>query len=82
MKQYFKHIAESDIGEGIAYIEVTNNWVSRQVEVYGKQYIWADEKNNERLSDQPLSELGLKHDDEITQDEFEKVWKEIKSKCQ
>ncbi len=82
MKRYYKHAAESDIGEGIAYIEITGEWVSRQVEIYGERYRWADENNSEWLADQPLGELGFDFEDEITSEEFEKIWKEVKEKCQ
>ncbi|XCN73276.1 MAG: hypothetical protein Q3M24_00505 [Candidatus Electrothrix aestuarii] len=81
MKKYFKRFAESDIGEGFAYVEVIDSWVSRQVEIYGDQYRWADKNNTEWLADQPLSELGLKPEDEILKEEFESVWMEAKKKC-
>ncbi len=81
MKQYFKHRAESDLGEGIVYIEMTNGWPSRQVEVYGDEWRGADEKRNEWLADQPLDELGLEPKHEIGASEFESIWREALKRC-
>ena len=74
MKRYFKKAAESDLGEGRAYLELTDNWPSRQVELYGEQVRWADVAHPEWLADQPFSALGLTPEDEIGEPEFEAVW--------
>lgn len=81
MKKYFKHWAESDLGEGTAYIEVTDDWPSRQVEVYEDQWRGADEKRNEWLADQPLDELGLEPANEMSAAEFESIWQEALKRC-
>jgi hypothetical protein len=74
MKRYFKHDAESDAGEGIAYLELTDNWPSRQVEIYGEVVRCGDEAHPEHLADQPFDELGLSDEHEISAEEFERVW--------
>lgn len=81
MKRYYKHDAESDLGEGLAYMEITDGWPSRQVEVYGERWRWADEAHNEWLADQPLEVLGLGEEHEIQADEFEHVWQEALKRC-
>lgn len=81
MKRYFKHEAESDHGTGTVYLEVVNDWPSRQVEVYGDTWLWGDEANPENLADQPLEVLELGKEHEITPDEFERVWKEALERC-
>lgn len=76
MKRYFKREAESDLGAGMAYLEITDNWPSRQVEVYGDAWRWADEAHNEWLADQPFEVLELSHEHAIPVEEFERVWQE------
>ena len=81
MKRYFKREAESDLGAGMAYLEITNGWPSRQVEVYGATWRWADEAHPEDLADQPLDVLELDEEQEISSEEFERVWKEALEQC-
>ena len=81
MKRYFKHDAESDLGEGVAYMEITDGWPSRQVEVYGEKWRWADEAHNELLADQPFEVLELGQEHEIQADEFEQAWQEALKRC-
>lgn len=77
MKTYFKHKAESDFGEGMAYLEITEGWPSRQVEIYTNMRLWGDDEHNERLADQPFEMLGLSDEDKISAEEFEHVWNEV-----
>jgi hypothetical protein len=81
MKRYFRHEAESDLGAGIAYIEITDGWPSRQVEVYGDTWRWGDEAHNERLADQPFEVLELGDQHAITATEFERAWEEALRRC-
>jgi hypothetical protein len=82
MKRYFKHSAESEQGEeGTAYLEVTGDTPTRQVEVYDDRWRCGDQEHPEFLADQPLAELGLDPGDEIAQEEFERVWEEAQARC-
>lgn len=82
MKRYFRHDSESELGAGSAYLEVTNGWPSRQVEVYGETWRWGDEAHPEHLADQPFEVLELGDAHEISGDEFERVWNEAVKQCQ
>lgn len=82
-KQYFKHWAESDLGQGNVYIEAVGEVIVRQVEVYRSVTTWAD-KTGQRddrfvLADQPLSWFDLDSDDSITASEFEAAWKKARA---
>ncbi len=81
MKTHYRHDAESELGVGMAYMEVTDGWPTRQVEVYGESWRWADEEHPEWLADQPLEVLGLRDSDAIAPDEFERVWREALKRC-
>jgi hypothetical protein len=81
MKRYFKREAESDLGEGVAFIEITDGWPSRQVEIYGDTYRWADEAHREWLADQPFDVLELGEEHEIQAEEFEHVWQDAVTRC-
>jgi hypothetical protein len=74
--QHFKREAESDLGVGMVYLEVTDGWPSRQVEVYGATWWWGDETNPEHLADQPLDALELGKEHETSAADFERVWQE------
>jgi hypothetical protein len=80
-KQYFKGEAESELGVGTAYLEITNGWPSRQVEVYGTSWRWGDEVHPEYLGDQPLDAVDLAEKYEISSAEFERVWSEALERC-
>jgi hypothetical protein len=84
MKRYFKHRAESSLGLGVAYIEFDGDRATRQVENYGEKWFCSDKDFHSgigpALCDQPLSELGLNLTDEISPDEFERVWVRISAK--
>jgi hypothetical protein len=77
--KYFKHWAESDLGEGVVLMEAVGDQITRQVEIYGSVSIWCDQDeqsdNRFMLADQPLSQLALGADDEIPALEFEEAWK-------
>lgn len=80
MKSYYRRAAESDLGEGVAYIEFDGEWATRQVEIYGDR--WFDSRTafhdeiGPGLCDQPLSEMGMLDEEEITAEEFERIWAE------
>lgn len=80
--KYFKHIAESDLGEGIVLMEAVGDEVVRQVEIYDSNFIWCDRdgQSDDRfmLADQPVSLLELDAEDEISASEFEEAWKNAK----
>lgn len=81
--KYFKHWAESDLGEGLALMEAIENEITRQVEIYGTTFVWCDQtgQSDERfmLADQPLAVLGLSPEHEITAGEFEAAWNQARS---
>lgn len=81
MKRYVKREAESDLGAGMAYMELTDDWPSRQVEVCGDAWRWADEAHNEWLADQPFHVLELSDEHAISVEEFERVWQEAQRRC-
>jgi hypothetical protein len=81
MSEFYKRAAESDLGQGVAYIEVTDGWPTRQVEVYGELWRWGDLGNRRWLADQPIAVLGLSADDAIQREEFELIWAEAKTRC-
>jgi hypothetical protein len=80
MKRYYRRQSESDLGEGVAYLEFDGELAQRQVEIYGDR--WFDSRTEYHpeigpgLVDQPLSEIGLADEDEIPAEEFERVWRE------
>lgn len=81
MRRYFKREAESDLGAGLVYLEITDGWPSRQVEVYGEVWRWADDAHNRWLADQPFEVLELGEEHEIPSEEFERVWQEALKQC-
>ncbi len=81
MNRYYRHWAESEHGEGVVYFEVAREWPTRQVEVYGDTWCWGDRDHLEHLADQPLSVLELGPEDEISAEEFERVWQEARRRC-
>jgi hypothetical protein len=81
MKQYFRHESESDLGMGMVYFEITDNWPSRQVEVYSQTWWWGDEAHPGHLADQPFDVLELGAEDRISEEEFERLWTEARQQC-
>lgn len=81
VKRYYRHDAESEFGLGVAYMEITDGWPTRQVEAYGEVWFWGDEVHNRHLADQPFARLGLTADHEISECEFERVWEEARRRC-
>ena len=84
LRRYFKRGAESDLGGGVVYFEFDGEWALRQVEAYGERWFCSDKdyhpESGTGLCDQPLAELGLEPDDEMTREEFESVWDEAQRK--
>lgn len=77
IKKYFKREGESELGDsGIAYMEIIDEWPSRQIEIYGDNWRWGDRLHTEYLADRPFSDLGLTDDYAIEADEFERAWQE------
>jgi hypothetical protein len=64
------------------YLEFDGDWASRQVEQYDGRWFHGDARSKSTyhdalgpaLCDQPLSELGLPPECEITPEEFEAAW--------
>lgn len=87
MMVYYKHYAESVLGEGMALmaVDTDEDQVVKQVEVYGDEFFWSDAEaqSDERfmLADQPASEIGLREDHQIEQSEFEEAWVKARSSC-
>jgi hypothetical protein len=81
MKRYFKHEAESDLGVGTAYLEITDGWPSRQIEVYGETWRWADEAHPDYLADQSFEALELGEEHSIPVEEFEQAWSDAHRRC-
>lgn len=81
MKHYYKREAESEFGEGVAYIEIDGDWPSRQVEIYGDTWLRGDESRLERLADQPFAVLELGPEYQIEEAEFERIWREAVERC-
>ena len=82
MKLYFKREnTESPLGIGFIYLEFENDCAIRQVEIYGDQYLSSYNKDyhpghGPALCDQPLSEIELGSEYQISPEEFELVWNE------
>jgi hypothetical protein len=74
--RHFKHDAESELGTGVVYVEIVDDWASRQVEVYGDTWRWADEANPSGLADQSADDLELDDAHAIPAAEFEQAWKQ------
>ncbi len=81
MRAFYKRDGESEAGEeGIVYLEVTDGWPTRQVEIYGEKWRWGDESHNQYLADQAAEYLDLSDEFAISQHEFELAWTEAR-KC-
>lgn len=80
--KYFKHRAESALGQGNVLMEARGEKITRQVEIYGPTLAWSDAsgQSDERftLADQPLSFFDFDEDDEISAREFESAWKKAR----
>ena len=83
MKRYFKREIrpeDSELGAGVVWLEFDGEQPTRQVERYADR--WFSSRKEYRpeigggLVDQPLSELSLRPEHEITADEFEEAWEE------
>lgn len=77
-RKYFKHYAESILGEGLIFLEATGDEITRQVEIYGDSIIWCDKEGQSddrfMLADQSLSMIGLGAEHEISASDFNVVW--------
>jgi hypothetical protein len=85
VKRYFKGTDEPDSDE-VEYIEFTDGWPTRQVDVVGGGYYSSLDdpvygKNGwligGGLGDQPLHALDIPVEAEITAGEFEEVWQRM-----
>ncbi|MCY1044142.1 hypothetical protein OV208_22685 [Corallococcus sp. bb12-1] len=79
--RYFKHVAESEHGEGFAFLEVVDGWPRRQIEVYGAVWRWGDAAHPEWLADQPLTELDLGEEHEVPAAVLERTREEALRRC-
>jgi hypothetical protein len=77
--KYYKHWAESELGEGVAFMEAVGDMIVRQVEIYGDEALWSDQRGqkDERfmLADQAPSAIDLRSEHEVTAEEFEAAWR-------
>ena len=77
MKKYFKSESKLKKGIMVEYIEFDGENPTRQVRVDADQWIVASEQYHPlELIDQPLSATDLGPEDEISREEFEKIWGE------
>lgn len=81
MNKYFKFIVESDLGNGIQYIEFDDdNWAIRQAEYHGGRWFNSSVEKYHldlggiSLFDQQLTELGMQRGKPIDAEEFELAW--------
>jgi hypothetical protein len=74
--RHFKYDAESELGTGVVYIEISDDWASRQVEVYGDTWRWADEANPTGLPDQSIVDLELDETSAIPAADFDRAWEQ------
>lgn len=85
MNEYYKHEAESEIGEGVAYMEIHRGLVVRQVETYEGRIFWSDIHGQSdprfSISELPFSDLELDQRHRISKDEFEAIWTMAKAEC-
>lgn len=81
MKLWFRRNAESELGEGVVYLETEEGWPCRQVEVYGDVWRWGDKDHPQWLADQPLDVLELGEEYAISAGDFERVWEEALLQC-
>jgi hypothetical protein len=77
--KYYKHHAESEYGEGTAYVQIDEDkdLVVKQVEVYGSKILlgeWTGSSLVGRICDQPASLFELTDEDAITKAEFDAIW--------
>lgn len=55
LSTFYRHEAESDLGEGMAYFEFVENRPTRQIEVYQSGAVrWGDSEHSDFLGDQSL----------------------------
>lgn len=83
MKRYFKRAVpaeDSELGAGMFWIEFDGEQPSRQVERYGDRWFSSRDEYEPGLggglADQPLSEVDLGPEHEITAEEFATAWEE------
>jgi hypothetical protein len=79
MKRYFKRDADSELGSGEVWMEFDGDRPSRQVERYGDRWFSSRSEYHDELGpglvDQPLAELDLRAEHEVSPDEFERAWR-------
>lgn len=84
-KLYYKHAAESDLGEGEVFLEAIDGIFTRQVEIYGDKIVWCDQQGQSddrfMLADQPLNPGDFEDEDLMSSADFEDLWREAKSKA-
>ncbi len=81
--KYYKHKAESELGEGLIYLEIDENgYVNRQVEIYGTYIFWADAKDQKDdrfiVADQKIDVSCFNVTNKINREKFDRLWKDAK----
>lgn len=81
MKRYFKRELlpeDSELGGGVLWIEFDGEQPTRQVERYGERWVSSRDEYHPGLggglADQPLSEVDLGPEHEVSPAEFEDAW--------
>ena len=79
MKKYFR-TTNDEAGEDWIAFEFDGDWAVRQVECYSGKLFCSNEDYHQSLGpglcDQPLGEIGLTIDEEISATEFESLWRQ------
>jgi hypothetical protein len=83
----FIHDAEDiGLGPGKVYLEFEGEWATRQVEVYRDRWLCSMVDYHPGIGaglvDQPLSVLELGPDNEISREEFERIWIEAMTRSE
>jgi hypothetical protein len=78
--RYFVRRAKCEYGEGHVYYEFEGQWVSRQVEIYQSKCFRYEGRLE--VCSQPFDAMGFAKDDEITSDEFGRIWDTALKDCQ
>jgi|GEM_PF-4820994 len=72
--------AESDLGVGSAYVEVIENTVVRQIEIYNELYFWAttEFESDPRFSIcvKPFDQVTPESYTEISESQFNEIWRQ------
>jgi hypothetical protein len=80
MRRCFRRVARAALGDGTVWLEFEGEMPTRQVERYGLRWFSSRQTYHPELGpglvDQPLAELGLTPDLEVSAAEFDWAWNE------